>query len=210
MAIVGLRYAAFARMQSHTEGSAITYDQGRVIGMMTQADVAITRNSNTLPADDVDAEEDNSIQNAQITMGLDDLLLENEAYVIGLTQSGTGDNAYYEDTDDASPIGGVGYVRVRSKTNQTTGVTAKTYIATWWYKVRGRIENENTTTKNPQQALNWQTPTVIFRAMGAFVDGIEKLRFRRRKEFSTFAAAKTWIDNLANISSNTQSGSGTT
>lgn len=200
MAIVGLRYAAFARMTSHTEGSAITYDTGKVIGMDTQVDVNITRNNAVLPADDVIAEEDNSIQTAQITMSLDDLLLENEAYVTGLSSGGTGDAAYYEDTDDASPLGGLGYVRVRSKTNQVTGVTSKAYIATWWYKVRGRIENENTTTKNPEQATNWQTATIIFRAIGAFVDGIEKLRFRRRKEFTTFAAAKAWIDDLANIS----------
>ncbi len=37
MADIGLRYAAFARVQSHTEGSAITYGAGREVGMMISA-----------------------------------------------------------------------------------------------------------------------------------------------------------------------------
>ena len=199
MAIVGLRYAVFSRMQSHTEGSLPTYDVGKVIGMNTQTDVAITRNSANLPADDVDAEEDNGISSAQITMSLDDLTLENEAYVIGTVQEGSGDNAAFDDVDGASPLGGLGYVRVREKTDQATGQTNRSYIATWWFKVRGRIDNENTTTKNPQQATNWQTSTLIFKALGAFVSGTEKMRFRRRKQFSTYEAAKAFIDGFANL-----------
>lgn len=118
MADIGLRYAAFARVQSHTEGSAITYGAGREVGMMISANVAITRNSNRLYANDVVAEEDNSISEAQITINTDDLTLDNEQYMCGTVKTGEGDSAHYEDTDEPAPLGGFGYVRVRSKTDQ--------------------------------------------------------------------------------------------
>ena len=53
MANIGLRYAVFSRVQSHTEGNAITYGTGREVGMMISANVAITRNSSKLYANDV-------------------------------------------------------------------------------------------------------------------------------------------------------------
>ena len=197
MANVGLRYAAFARVQSHTDGSAITYGTGKEVGMMISANVAITRATNRLYANDVVAEEDNSITDVQITINTDDLTLENEQFMCGLVKTGTEANAYYEDTDDVSPLGGFGYVRVRSKTDQTTGVTAKTYIATWWYKVRARIEAESATTKG--QNMEWATPTLVMRGMGAYIDNTDKLKFRARKEFPTYAEAKAFIDEYANI-----------
>ena len=199
MADIGLRYAAFARVSSHTEGSAITYDAGREIGMMISANVAITRSSNRLYANDVVAEEDNSISEASITINTDDLTLDNEQYMCGTVKTGSGATATYEDSDDPAPLGGFGYVRVRSKTDQETGVTSKSYVATWWYKVRARIEAESANTKG--QNIEWSTPTMILRAMGAYIDNSDKLKFRIRKSFDTYAAAKAYIDDFANISS---------
>ena len=200
MADVGLRYAAFAPVTSHTEGSAITYGTGREVGMMISANVAITRNSNRLYANDVVAEEDNSISEAQITINTDDLTLDNESFMLGTAKvTGTGSTTHYQDTDDPAPLGGFGYVRVRSKTNQETGVTSKSYIATWWYKVRARIEAEQAQTKG--QNLEWSTPTLILRAMGAYIDNSDKLKFRDRQSFDTYADAKAFIDDYASISS---------
>ncbi len=198
MADIGLRYAAFAPVSSHTEGSAITYGTGREIGMMISANVAITRNSNRLYANDVVAEEDNSISEAQITINIDDLTLDNEQFMSGtIKNTATGGASTYEDADDPAPLGGFGYVRVRSKTNQETGITAKSYIATWWYKVRARIEAEAAQTKG--QNLEWTTPNIILRAMGAYIDNTDKLKFRIRQSFDSYAAAKAFIDDFANI-----------
>jgi len=197
MADIGLRYAAFARVQSHTEGNPITYAEGREVGMMISANVAITRNSNRLFANDVVAEEDNSISEAQITINTDDLTLDNEQYMCGTEKVGDNADVHYQDTDDAAPLGGFGYVRVRSKTDQTTGVTAKSFIATWWYKVRARIEAEAGATKG--QNMEWTTPNMILRAMGSYIDNSDKLKFRDRKQFDTYAEAKAFINNYANI-----------
>lgn len=201
MADIGLRYAAFARVASHTEGSAITYGTGREVGMMISANVAITRNSNRLYANDVVAEEDNSISEAQITINTDDLTLDNESFMLGTTKVTADNVSHYQDTDEPAPLGGFGYVRVRSKTDQETGVTSRSYIATWWYKVRARIEAEAAQTKG--QNLEWTTPNIILRAMGAYIDNSDKLKFRDRQSFDTYADAKSFIDNYANISSGT-------
>lgn len=197
MADIGLRYAAFAHIKSHAEGNPITYDSGREVGMMISANVAITRNSNRLFANDVVAEEDNSISEAQITINTDDLTLDNEQYMCGTIKKTEGDKTSYEDADDPAPLGGFGYVRVRSKTDQETGVTARSYIATWWYKVRARIEAEAGKTKG--QNMEWTTPNIILRAMGSYIDESDKLKFRIRESFETYAEAKAFIDNFANI-----------
>lgn len=197
MAEVGLRYMAFAPISSHTEGSAITYGTGAEIGMMISADIAITRGSNKLYANDVVAEEDNSIQSAEVTVGIDDLPLAKEKILVGLAESGQDANKLYEETDDPAPLGGMGYVRVRSKTDQTTGVTAKTYIGTWWYKGRMRIEAESSKTKG--QAVEWATPVMKFAAQGVYIDSTGKMKFRARKQFATYAEAKDFIDDYANI-----------
>lgn len=208
MADTGLRYAAFAPVSSHTEGSAITYGTGREIGMMISASVSITRNSNRLYANDVVAEEDNSISEAQITINTDDLTLDNEQFMLGSVKNTVTGGYTYEDADDPAPLGGFGYVRVRSKTNEETGVTAKSFIATWWYKVRARIEAEEAKTKG--QNIEWTTPNIIMRAMGAYIDSTGKLKFRIRQSFDSYEAAKAFIDNFANISTSQASqGSGT-
>lgn len=209
MAYIGLRMAVFAPISSHTEGSAITYGTGKVIGMMIGANVAVTRNNQKLYADDVVAEEDNSISSASITVNVDDLTLENEKFVLGLseTTSGTGTTTTtYHDTDDASPLGGFGYIRVRSKTNQSTGVTSKTYIASWWHKVRARMEAEEATTKGENMA--WATPSIIFNAQGAYIDSSDKLKFRQRQEFASYSAAEAYLKGLANITTVSGGGSG--
>ena len=201
MALIGVRYSAFSPITSLVEGSPIEYGNGREVGMDISVNVSITRNSTVLNANDVIAEEDNSISEAQITVNLDDLTLENEAFICGTLEqtTGTGEGAtkHYQDTDAPAPLGGYGYVRVRQKTNQTTGVTVRTFIATWWYKVRARIETEENQTKG--QNKEFRTPTVIMRAMGSIIDNSEYIKFRDRQEFSTYAAAKAFIDNYANI-----------
>jgi phi13 family phage major tail protein len=201
MAEVGLRYLVFAPFASHAEGSMITYGQGIVVGMLTTADVAITRNSVKLPADDVIAEEDNSINSANITAGIDDLPLAREAVMLGQAVTGEDANKLYEDTDDAAPLGGLGYVRVRRKTDQETGIITKTYIGTWWYKGRTRIETESSKTKG--ETVEFGTPVIIFGAQGASVDSSGKMKFRARKEFATYELAKAFINDYANITNTT-------
>ena len=205
MAGIGLRYAAFAPVTSHTDGSAITYGTGREVGMMIDATVTITRNSNKLHANDVVAEEDNSISEASVAVEMDDLTLDNEAFMLGTAKVTVDNVSHYQDTDDPSPLGGFGYVRVRSKTDQTTGVTSKSYIATWWYKVRARIESEEGKTKGDN--IEWATPKLVLRAMGAYIDSTGKLKFRDRQSFETYASAKAFIDAYANISSGSSSSS---
>lgn len=197
MADIGLRYAAFARIKEHEERQAIQYDKGRAVGMMISANVTVSRNSNKLYADDVVAEEDNSISGAEIDLGLDDLTLENEQLMTGIDKSGDSGSEMYEDTDMPAPYGGFGYVRVRSKTDQKTLKTKRSFISTWWYKVLARIENEQAQTKG--QNMEWRTPSLRLSAQGVYIDDSDKLKFRTRKEFATFDEAKAFIDKFANI-----------
>lgn len=197
MANVGLRHVVVAPIKTHTSGSPITYDTGSVIGMATQADVTINRGSNVLYADDVEAERDDTMQSATITVAVDDLPLAKEALLSNLAKADEESNGY-DDTDDAPPLVGMGYVRIRRKTNQETGVVKKSYIGNWWYRTRPAISSESQKSKGAN--MEFATSSVAFNAQGAEISNDGKMHFRRREEFDTYAAAEKFVDDFANIS----------
>jgi hypothetical protein len=61
-----MRHPVVAKINTETEGSAITYDAGMVLGKAISADINWTRNDNPLYADDVIAEDDNGITGGTI------------------------------------------------------------------------------------------------------------------------------------------------
>ena len=63
--------------------------------------------------------------------------------------------------------------------------------------MRARIDAEETKTKGAN--VEWQTPSIIFSASGVYIDATDKMKFRKRQEFGTYAEAKAFIDNFANI-----------
>lgn len=192
MAMVGLRYAVFARIKKDGEkrGQEIEYDAGVVVGKMMTADVTYERNTEPLYADDTEAENDNSITGGTVTVGVDDILDPARVVVFGDYEDGEG-TGEYEDNGDASPYGGFGYLRVRRKDNVTT------FVAYWLHKVQFASSSEAAQTKG--STINWQTPTLTGNLMGVNNNTDGKIRFRRRKEFPTAAAAIAWLNQKAKI-----------
>ena len=190
MAFIGLRYPVVATLNTHTDGSAPTYNTGMVIGHAIQANLTITRNDNPLYADDRIVEDDNGVTGMSIELGLDDLADTVQAYMLGV-KAGTGQDPAYSDTDEGAPTVGFGYIRVRRK----NGVTS--YQATWYYKATFGQTDETAQTKG--ESIEWQTPTITGRVQGTAVDASGALTYRIRKEFATEEEAKTYLDGLANL-----------
>lgn len=193
MAFIGMKYVVAAPVTTETAGSAITYGTGSVIGKAIQGNVTWTRNDNPLYADDAIAEDDNSVTGGSIELGLDDLLDEARVTLLGdkAVTSG-GDSTEYETTGDPAPYVGFGYIRVRRKNGETT------YQACWYHKVQFGEESENAQTKG--QSIEWQTPTITGRIMGVQNTATLETNFRRRANFDTEAAARTWLNTKAGIS----------
>ena len=191
MAFIGMRYVVAAEMDAYTPGSAPTYKAGMVIGKAISGNLTITRNDNPLYADDAIAEDDRGVTGISLELGLDDLLEDAAAYLGLVKASGSGDNVVYYDSSASPKNVGVGYIRVRRKNGEDV------FQACWIYKTMFALESEESQTKG--ESIEWQTPTINGRAAAVDLDGSGDLDFRVRKNFSTFDAAKTYLNGLASI-----------
>ena len=199
MAFIGLRYPVAATFSQSADGTMPTYSNGVVIGRAIQANLTKTHNSNPLYADDIIDEDDNSLTAMSLSMGLNDLLDDQRAFLLGdiAVTSGDGNSAtatgeYDEGGVGSSPVG-FGYIRVRRKGGLTK------YQAVWYWKMLFSEDSEGTQTKG--ENIEWQTPTLTGRAHGCFIDDSGVAKFRRRKTFDTEAEAKAWLNTKANVPS---------
>lgn len=197
MAFIGLRYPVAANFSQTADGVAPTYSNGTVIGRAIQANLTKSHNNNPLYADDIIDEDDNSLTAMSLSLGLNDLLDDERAMLLGdiaVMSSGTTPTAtgeYDEAGVGASPVG-FGYIRVRRKGGLTK------YQAVWYWKMLFAEDNEESQTKG--ENIEWKTPTITGRAHGCYIDSTGTAKFRRRKTFSTEAEAKAWLNTKAGIS----------
>lgn len=193
MAYIGMQHVVGAKITTETDGSAIVYGTGMVLGKAISGNITWNRSDNPLYADDAIAENDNGITGGKLELGMDDLTDEAMAYALGESKTtGTGGTPdVYETTDAAAPYMGVGYVRVRRK----SGVT--TYQANWIHKAQFGLQNEESQTKG--ETIEWQTPTLNGTLFGVKNDATLATKYRERTTFETLAAAVAWLDAKANI-----------
>lgn len=191
MAFVGMKYIVAAPLKEEKIGAAPVYDAGMVVGRAIKADITYNRGNTALKADDVDAESDNSITGASLTIGVDNIADEVQARLLGQDVTTEGE---YDETGDSAPYIGLGYIRVLGY----KGVTS--YVAYWIFKTQLGIASENAATK--QDTIQWQTPTLTGSLMGIQPDAGMKVKFRRRKTFTGETGekdARAWLNQLANI-----------
>lgn len=189
MAFTGLQYAVVAAITAETEGSAITYGTGKVLGRMISANISWTRNDNPLYADDAIAENDNGVTGGTIELNVDDISDDGRVYVLGETEVTVTGGTEYETTEAPAPYVGVGFLRVKRK----AGVTS--YIAEWVHKVQFGMDSEEAQTKG--ESIEWQTPTLNGKIFAVRNDSSLVNHYRRTATFETLAAAKAWLDDKA-------------
>lgn len=192
MAKIGLMNPVYAVIDTEPENTAITYKTGKIFGKAISASVTFTSNDNPLYGDDTVIENDNSLTGAEITLGVDDILEEDQQALLGLVKVGDTGNEEYQDANSGAPYVGVGYIQVRRKNGEVS------YIGNWWHKVQFNRPDEETNTKG--ENIEWQTDTITGTAMGARIDTSGHAYFRAKKAFTTYAAALTWLKGKANIS----------
>ena len=188
---VGMRHPVWAPLQSHTDGSEPTYGAGRVIQEAIEA--TITYNADTtngLYGDDVLVDMDDGITGYTVSFNPTGLKDADRAAILG-EEVTTG--SVYEITDAGSPWGGFGFFRVMRDENRT-----RYYEAWWCRKIKFREPSQTTRTK--EGSVQWRTPTLEGTGAGLIVDGGEKIKYIKHKTFETAAAAKAWLDGLANVS----------
>lgn len=190
-ASVGMMYPVFAPLVSHTDGSMPVYGPGIVIHEARTATVTKEYNDNPLEGDDRVVDDDNGLTGLTIdfeSTGLDD---DDRIVLFGEEKYGT--TGQWE-SDNETPYGGFAYIR-----KMRSGDGTKKFEAWLTLKIKFQETRQEARTKEGNQ-ITWGTPTLSGRGAALDVDGSGKLRFRLHQAFDSAAAAKTWINNLLNVS----------
>lgn len=192
MAGVGMLHVVAAPVQSHTDGSPITYGTGFRVGPAVDATINFSYNDNPDYGEDVVQDNDNGVNGVSGTFENNFLLPDVAAKLYGFDTVGTGSDIEYEVGDGAAPEHGFGYARKMLN----NGVL--TYRAFWFHRVQitpGSYANAHT----KERQINWQHDVSNLTGMGTYIDDSGKARFFRVKEFETLTAAAAWLDDKANI-----------
>lgn len=185
---VGMIYPVWAPLTSHTDGSMPVYGTGRVLGEGRKANVTKQMNDNPFYGDDHIVDDDNGMTGLSITFENTGLTNEDRVAVLG---EEVGSDGLQWETDKASPWGGFGYVRKMRLNGE------RKFEAYWTLKIKFSERSQETQTQEGQ--INWGAPTLEGTASALQVDNSDNMKFRSHQTFDTAAAAKTWLNGLANI-----------
>ena len=188
---VGMRHPVWAPLNSHTDGAEPTYGTGRVVQEAISATLTYNSDPNAvLYGDDQIVDLDDGLTGYTLSFNPTGLRDGDRVAILGEEITATTE---YEITDAPHPWGGFGFFRVM----RDGGTGTKYYEAYWCRKIKFRRPSEESRTKEGQIA--WRTPVIEGTGSGLEVDSSGALKFIKHKTFDTAAAAKTWLDNLANI-----------
>ena len=192
---VGMRYAVAAPVDTYTPYSGITYDDGFVVCEARGASVTWETEDGEFRGDDVVLDTARGILGYSIefeTTGLKDAV---RVALLGETKD-SGD-AYHITGADAPDVG-FGYVKQMREDDSSTGVVGTTWEVFWYHRMKFSQPNEEARTK--ERNMEWRVPTINGTGAGVFLAAAATdPDFAEHKTFSTFSAAKTFLNGLAGI-----------
>lgn len=186
MAQIGLQYLICAPV-TETK-TAVTFKGGMVMSYAIKVDLSIEINEGKLYGDNRVIENIKEFKSGKVTLNGDHLSYEVLSLILGhkLEQLQSGGQKLTAKGDDEGKYVGVGFYSTAIK----DGV--KKYRAIWLHKVKFGIPNESLETKG--DSINFQTPsiegTILTDVLGVW---------KEEATFATEAAAKAWLDELADI-----------
>ena len=184
---VGMQYPVYAKVNTYTPGTSITYNTGAVVAEAVSASVSWERADGRFYGDDIQLDSDNGVLGYTIDFEPSGLTDAVRAGLLGETLA----SSEYTINSDAAPDVGFGYIRVM----RNKGVTS--YEGWWYHKLKFGISSEETRTK--ERSIEWRVPTLQGVGDGVSLDNSGKLAFAVHKTFETFSAAQTWLKSKAGI-----------
>ena len=191
MAYIGMRYPVAAVVNSHTDGSSISYSTpGFVMGNAVQATINYEINDNPDYGDDIIIDNDNGISGYSGTIDLNAITADVRNKLLGWAAVGTTPD-YYSVSDDAAPDVGFGFIHVSMYKG------TKSFEAYWFHKAQFAQSTVNASTKERQ--ITWNHPQLSFQGKGCYIDASGKAKYFDWMTFESEAAAKTWLKSKAGI-----------
>jgi len=183
MAKKGIRYAVFATATEAADGT-ITYAGGKNISPVAGFNASMTSSNGKDYGDDRVVDTDNTMTGGTLSVELNND--EDDIYTMLLGHSkatGASDNTITYNVDDVAPYVGSGAI----------GRSGNKWVAKWYRKVQFHEPNDDNSTKQENVTFNHVTleGEILIPSDG---------NWKERQEFTTFAAAKTWLDGKAGIS----------
>ena len=194
MAYIGMRYPVAAPVTSHTDGSAITYGTGFVIGNAVAANINFDVNDNPDYGDDIMIDNDTGLTGYSGDMDVNSLSATVRSSLLGWDSVSSGTPAaitHYEVSDETTPEMGFGFIHI----GQTAGV--KSYEGYWFHAARFTQNNISAATK--KKSIEWQHPKLNFVGEGKYIDSSGKAKFFDWMSFESETAAKNWLKSKAGI-----------
>lgn len=188
MAYIGMRKPQFAPITSRVDGSAIVYGTPIVLGPAVSANLTFDVADNPDYGDDVIIDNDKGINGYSITLETNNITAEGRATCLGWkANNGTGSTVVdYQVTDAMPPEGGLAYIRVKMFRGE------RKYEAFFFHALQCTSGGENASTK--QKQVTWNHPTINASGIGVYIDSSGEARYFDWMEFTTEAAAQTWIN----------------
>ncbi len=192
--IIKVRGLTWAKATGGGDGSAVTYSGGKYDpDKIVRVDQSEERSDVKFNADDHTIDRDNTITGANVSLELAKLPADMLTDVLGYVAEGSGNSATgYHVTDAAAPFVGVGFIHGEMYKGE------ETYTAYWYHKVQFGRGNRSFNTKGETTAF--QTESIEGEAMAVqLASGGPNIYFDQSQEFSTEAAARTWLNGKAGI-----------
>lgn len=195
---VGMRYTVAAPVEIYTPYSGITYGTGYVVSEARGANINWETEQGEFRGDDVVLDSAVGILGYTLeveTAGLKDGVRAN---LLGETKDSSD---VYHITGANPPDVGFGYVK-QMREDGAGGVVGTTWDVFWYHKLKFGQPNEEARTK--EKNMEWRVPTITGTGAGVFLTANqEDPDFAEHKSFSSFYAAKTFLNTLAGISATT-------
>jgi phi13 family phage major tail protein len=191
MAYIGMRYPVAAPITAHTDGSAITYGNGFVVGNAVQANINFDVNDNPDWGDDIIIDNDTGINGYNGTLDVNALSASVRASLLGWTAVGSA-TTHYEVTDASAPDVGFGFIHI----SQYKGT--KSYETYWFHSAQFSQQSIAASTKERQ--ITWNHPQMNFVGKGVYLDSSGKAKYFDWMSFDSESSAKSWLNSKAGIS----------
>lgn len=183
MALMGLKYMAWAPIKEETASAVPTYDKTKkiVVGKMVSLNVKVNNAEGELYADDALAEYAGEFSSADLTAEVDNISLENQATMLGAQYEE--ENGFAASANDTAPYGGVGGYQVL----QVSG--AKKYRSWFYPKTKAVMTDVDASTR--QKDISFGTQPITMKVTSPLYGP-----WYCMKEFDAETDAKKWVDTM--------------
>lgn len=184
MALMGLKYLAWAPIKEETANADPTYEGGKEIAQIVSMNVTVSNSEGKLYANNQLAEYAGEFAEGDMTMETDHISLEDQAKMLGSSYSEDGENV--DNTGDTAPYGGIGGY-------QTLLVKGKKIFRAYVFpKIKALQPDMDATTKGDSISFGTQP---IKAKITATNNGV----WRRMQEFDNEEDAKAYVDGKLGI-----------